>query len=125
VAKIIQNGTAETASIAAILAASSSGYALDIFTAEEVAALKIVQKSGKPYLTCRATGKERAAKPADDRILHRPDQKPKHPEGLRAGGGGIRRLVRGAWDYYAWGCTARPCRGLCRGPAAGNRGALG
>jgi len=65
VANKVQNGTAETASIDAILAASSSGYSLAIFTAEEVAALKIVQKRGKPYLTCQVTGKERAAKPEE------------------------------------------------------------
>jgi len=66
VAKITQNETPETdaiASIAAIVAASSSGYALDIFTAAEVTALEIFEKHGKPYLKCHATGKERSAKP--------------------------------------------------------------
>ncbi|HYA89126.1 MAG TPA: type I restriction enzyme HsdR N-terminal domain-containing protein [Nitrospirota bacterium] len=63
--KTVQNGTAEAGSIAGILAASSSGYALDIFTHEEVASLRIVQKRDKPYLTCLVTGKDRPAKPEE------------------------------------------------------------
>lgn len=59
----IQNGKAEPVSIAAILTAS--GYALDIFTPDEVASLEIVQKRGKPFLKCTATGKERSAKPEE------------------------------------------------------------
>lgn len=57
--------TATRASVAAILAASSSGYALDIFTDKEVAALEITEKRGKPFLTCFATGRERPAKPEE------------------------------------------------------------
>ena len=57
--------TGNSTTIANILAASSSGYALDIFTAEEIAALEILQKRGKPYLTCHITGKERLAKPEE------------------------------------------------------------
>lgn len=64
-ASIIQNGEQGSGSIAAILATSSSGYALDIFTHEEIAALEIVQKHDKPYLKCQATGKERLAKPEE------------------------------------------------------------
>jgi type I restriction enzyme M protein len=64
-ANTLLNGTGETVSIAAILASSSSGYALDIFTAEEVAALEIFQKRGKIYLKCCSTGKERPAKPEE------------------------------------------------------------
>jgi len=63
--KLADNKMTETATITAILAASSSGYALDMFTPKEIAALEIVEKRGKPYLKCYATGKERTAKPEE------------------------------------------------------------
>jgi type I restriction enzyme M protein len=52
-------------SLAAILAASFRGYALDIFTREDIAAIEIFQKHGKLYLKCQVTGKERLAKPEE------------------------------------------------------------
>ena len=51
--------------ITGILAASSSGYALRLFTQEELAALQLIEKRGKPYLNCFATGKDRPAKPEE------------------------------------------------------------
>ena len=67
-ARKVNNETpvATTAStVATILATASSGYALDIFTSKEIAALEIFQKRGKPYLKCFATGKNRPAKPEE------------------------------------------------------------
>lgn len=52
-------------SLTAIMAASTPGYALDIFTPEEIAALELFEKSGKPYLKCYGTGKDRLAKPEE------------------------------------------------------------
>lgn len=52
-------------SIASILASSSSGYALDLFSPAEIATLKLFQKRGKPYLKCEVTGKDRPAKPEE------------------------------------------------------------
>jgi type I restriction enzyme M protein len=54
---------AEVISISSILTAS--GYALDIFTNEEIATLEIIIKRGKPFVKCFATGKERSAKPEE------------------------------------------------------------
>ncbi|TAJ22601.1 MAG: hypothetical protein EPO64_13400, partial [Nitrospirae bacterium] len=48
-----------------ILAASASGYALDLFREKEIHALELLDKRGKPYLQCIASGKERAAKPEE------------------------------------------------------------
>ena len=42
-----------------------SDYALTIFTAAEVMALKLYDKGGKPYLTCAASDKPRPAKPEE------------------------------------------------------------
>ncbi len=42
-----------------------SEYALTIFTTEEIKALKVFDKGGKPYLKCFATDKERPAKPEE------------------------------------------------------------
>jgi type I restriction enzyme M protein len=42
-----------------------SDYALTIFTAEEVAAIELYNKGGRPYLRCEASGKERLAKPEE------------------------------------------------------------
>ncbi len=54
-------------SVAEILKASSSGYALDIFRSEEVAELErgLFEKRGKAYLKCLASGKDRPAKPEE------------------------------------------------------------
>jgi type I restriction enzyme M protein len=57
--------TESTSPIAAIFTASSSGYALDIFTSDEIAAMEIIEKRGKPYLRCLVTDKERPAKPEE------------------------------------------------------------
>jgi len=51
--------------VAHILADSRHGYGLDLFSAEEIAALEIVSKRGKPHLKCLASGKERPAKPEE------------------------------------------------------------
>ena len=42
-----------------------SEYALTIFSVEEMKALKLFDKSGKPYLKCLATDKDRPAKPEE------------------------------------------------------------
>lgn len=42
-----------------------SDYALTIFTAVELKALKLYDKGGKPYLTCAASDKPRPAKPEE------------------------------------------------------------
>jgi len=42
-----------------------TAHALTIFTAEEIADLRVFDKRGKPYLTCYATGKDRPAKPEE------------------------------------------------------------
>ena len=55
----IKKGAVEPDSVTAILAAPYSGYALDIFTAKEVAALQIFKKRGKNYLKCFATDRDR------------------------------------------------------------------
>ena len=60
-----KEGTEGRISIAAVLAADRSGYALDIFTAEDIAAVEIFLKRGKPYVKCLVTGKDRPAKPEE------------------------------------------------------------
>ena len=42
-----------------------SDYALTIFTENEVKSLRLFEKDGKPYVTCAATDKARAAKPEE------------------------------------------------------------
>ena len=42
-----------------------SDYALTIFTEQEVKAIKLFDKGGKPYLTCAASDKARPAKPEE------------------------------------------------------------
>lgn len=42
-----------------------SEYSLTLFSAEEVAALEIFEKNGKPYLTCWCSAKPRPAKPEE------------------------------------------------------------
>src|SRR2546425_235466 len=42
-----------------------SEYSLTLFSAEEVAALELFEKHGKPYLTCLCTSKSRPAKPEE------------------------------------------------------------
>ena len=49
--------------VAAIL--HGSAYALSIFTPDEIAALDVFDRNGKPYLTCIATDKPRPAKPEE------------------------------------------------------------
>ena len=51
--------------ISSIFEARSTGYALNIFAPEEIAALKLIEKRGKLYLKCHATGKDRLAKPEE------------------------------------------------------------
>lgn len=48
-----------------ILKSASDAHGLDLFSAEEVAALEIYDRKGKPYLRCLATDKERPAKPEE------------------------------------------------------------
>jgi len=52
-------------SAAEIVAAESKGHSLSLFHASEIESLEIVEKRGKPYLTCYATGKQRPAKPEE------------------------------------------------------------
>ena len=61
----------------------SSDYSLDIFKPEELAALEILDKKGKPYLKDFADGKERPAKPEEvvrqlylHRLIHHYGYKP-------------------------------------------------
>jgi type I restriction enzyme M protein len=56
---------AEPGMIAQVLQAQTSGYALDMFRPEELAALQFVEKRGKPYLRCFVTDTERPAKPEE------------------------------------------------------------
>src|SRR4051812_46982945 len=42
-----------------------SEYSLTLFSADEVADLKIFEKNGKPYLNCVATSRPRPAKPEE------------------------------------------------------------
>ena len=42
-----------------------SDYALTIFTDAEIKALKVIERNGKPYVTCCATDKPRPAKPEE------------------------------------------------------------
>jgi len=51
--------------VADILGASPTGFALDLFTEEEVDALQLFEKRGRPYLHCFASDKDRAAKPEE------------------------------------------------------------
>lgn len=48
-----------------ILQPGVTGYGLTVFTEAEIASIKIFKKSGKPYLTCFASDKERPAKPEE------------------------------------------------------------
>ena len=48
-----------------ILASSSRGHALNLFTQQEIAALELIQKRGKPYLKCYVSHRDRAAKPEE------------------------------------------------------------
>ncbi len=45
-----------------ILGAASGGFALDLFSQDEISALEIFEKRGKPYIKCLASDKERPAK---------------------------------------------------------------
>lgn len=51
--------------LAAILIGSRTGYGLDLYSAEEIGSLKILNKGGKSYLRCIASGRERPAKPEE------------------------------------------------------------
>ncbi len=48
-----------------ILAASSSGFGLDIFSEKEIAALEIIERNGKRYIECFGSNRERPAKPEE------------------------------------------------------------
>jgi type I restriction enzyme M protein len=48
-----------------ILQPAASGYALDLFTKEEIEKLHVYDKNGKPYLRCLVTDRERPAKPEE------------------------------------------------------------
>ncbi len=48
-----------------ILVSSGGGYGLDLFRDEEINALEIFEKGGKPYLRCLADDKDRPAKPEE------------------------------------------------------------
>ena len=61
--KAARSTTVPPPSITEIL--KGSEYALTIFTANEIKALKVIDKGGKPYLVCFATDKERPAKPEE------------------------------------------------------------
>lgn len=48
-----------------IIAASSKGHSLGLFSTSQISALEIYDKRGKPYLKCIGSGKERPAKPEE------------------------------------------------------------
>lgn len=48
-----------------LLKSGPAGYALTLFSPEEIKALAIIQHKGKPYITCAVTGKLRQAKPEE------------------------------------------------------------
>jgi type I restriction enzyme M protein len=56
-------GTTQMLNVTDIL--KGSDYALTIFTEQEVKAIKLFDKGGKPYLTCAASDKARPAKPEE------------------------------------------------------------
>jgi type I restriction enzyme M protein len=56
-------GTTQMLSVTDIL--KGSDYALTIFTEQEVKAIKLFDRGGKPYLTCAASDKARPAKPEE------------------------------------------------------------
>lgn len=60
-----QVGMDKTHSVADILRSGPGGYGLELFGDEEVKALEIFDRKGKPYLRCFATDKERPAKPEE------------------------------------------------------------
>lgn len=61
----VTSKTTISPSIYTILSGSTSGYALKIFSENEIASLEIIQKHGKFYLKCYSTGKDRLAKPEE------------------------------------------------------------
>ena len=63
----LKNATASTRKRALNVAEILRGteYALTLFTAEEVAAIDIFDKGGKPYLSCEITNRARPAKPEE------------------------------------------------------------
>ena len=52
-------------SVREILDAEPTGYALNLFSQEEIEGLEIFDKKGKPYLKCLGSGKEKVAKPEE------------------------------------------------------------
>ena len=48
-----------------ILAASHDGFGLDLFTIKEIETIEVLDRRGKPYLKCLASGRERPAKPEE------------------------------------------------------------
>jgi type I restriction enzyme M protein len=48
-----------------ILQPASSGYALDLFTKDEIEKPHVYDKNGKPYLRCLVSDRERPAKPEE------------------------------------------------------------
>lgn len=60
-----QTSMSKTYSVAEILRSGSADYGLSLFSAEEIGAIEILDRKGKPYLRCLATDKERPAKPEE------------------------------------------------------------
>lgn len=54
-----------TYTIADVLQPGVSGYGIDLFSQAEIDALEVYDRNGKPYIRCRATQKERPAKPEE------------------------------------------------------------
>ncbi len=59
------SATARAAPPTATEILKGSEYALTIFAPEEVVALELTNRAGKPYIKCAASGKERPAKPEE------------------------------------------------------------
>jgi type I restriction enzyme M protein len=74
----------KTYPIADILRTGPADYGLSLFSAEEINAIEIFDRKGKPYIRCLATEKERPAKPEEivrQLYLHRLIESYGYPKG--------------------------------------------
>ncbi len=58
-------GANRSSSISDLLGPATSGYGLDLFSDAEINAVEVIEKRGKYYLKCFASGRERLAKPEE------------------------------------------------------------
>jgi type I restriction enzyme M protein len=74
----------EVHSVAEILRSDPLGYGLDLFTREEVDAVRVFDRKGRPYLRCLVTERERPARPEEivrQLYLHRLMESYRYPKG--------------------------------------------